>query len=115
MKVVAIRYTKDAVALVRFYEALGVEPQSASRPGNWVELAGESGMVAVHLDDEQDGGRCEVAFESDEPLEQVAERVSAAGFEAGPVVDENFGQSLRVRDPDGVWVQINLFDRDLYT
>ncbi|OZM69928.1 hypothetical protein CFN78_27935 [Amycolatopsis antarctica] len=115
MKVVAIRYTRDAAALVRFHEALGVEPGSASRPGRWVELDGDGGMVAVHVDEDADAGRCELAFESDGPLEPIAERVRAAGFEAGQVVDENFGRSLRVRDPDGVWVQINQFDRELYT
>jgi len=30
-------------------------------------------------------------------------------------VDENYGRSVRVRDPDGVWVQVNENDRDLYT
>jgi hypothetical protein len=30
-------------------------------------------------------------------------------------VDENFGRSLRVADPDGVLVQINEHDRELYT
>jgi catechol 2,3-dioxygenase-like lactoylglutathione lyase family enzyme len=118
VKVVPIRYTKDAEALARFYEVLGLEPGAASRPGRWLELAAESGMVAVHLNDpgeEDHAGRCELAFESDESLEQVAERLVAAGFEPGPVMDENFGQSLRVLDPDGVWVQINRLERDLYT
>lgn len=115
MKLVPIRYTKDAAALARFYEALGLEMEAASRPGRWLELAAVNAMLAIHLADEGDAARCEVAFESDEPLERVAERLQAAGFEPGPVMDENFGQSLRVLDPDGVWVQINLFDRDLYT
>jgi hypothetical protein len=39
----------------------------------------------------------------------------SAGFDPGPIIDEGFGRSMRVRDPDGVWVQINLFDRELYT
>jgi hypothetical protein len=36
-------------------------------------------------------------------------------YEPGPVLDEGFGQSPRVRDPDGVWVQINRYDRELST
>ena len=30
-------------------------------------------------------------------------------------MDESFGRSLRVRDPDGAWVQVNENDRTLYT
>lgn len=115
MKVVPIRYTTNVAAAVRFYQALGLDLGPANRPGAWVELPAASGMVAVHRTDGEDVGRCELAFETEEPLEQVAARVRAAGFEVGPVIDENFGRSLRVRDPDGVWVQINLLGRDLYT
>lgn len=114
MRVMPIRYTRDVAAAARFYQVLGLDQGAASRPGGWVELPAESGMLAVHRADDE-AGQCELAFETDEPLERVAERIAAAGFEVGPVVDENFGQSLRVRDPDSVWVQINLYDRELYT
>jgi catechol 2,3-dioxygenase-like lactoylglutathione lyase family enzyme len=113
--VTAIRYTRDVAAVVRFYQALGLDLGAASRPGGWVELPAASGMVAVHQADSDNVGQCELAFESDEPLAQVAARLRDAGYEAGPVIDENYGQSLRLRDPDGVWVQINLSDRELYT
>lgn len=115
MRVVPIRYTRDVAASVRFYRALGLDLGAASRPGAWVELPAASGMLAVHQADGGNAGQCELAFESEEPLEQVAARVRAAGFDVGPVIDENFGQSLRIRDPDGTWVQINLNDRELYT
>ncbi|TNC21540.1 VOC family protein [Amycolatopsis alkalitolerans] len=115
MRVVPIRYTDDVAAMTRFYRALGLEPGPVSRPGAWAELPAESGMLAVHQAPAEDVGRCELAFESTEPLEDVAARLREAGFAPGPVLDENFGHSLRVRDPDGVWVQINLNDRDLYT
>ena len=55
------------------------------------------------------------SFEADEPLEAITDRLRAAGFDPGPILDEGFGRSMRVRDPDGVWVQINMFDRELYT
>jgi len=55
------------------------------------------------------------AFEADEPLEAVVARLADAGFPAEPIVDESFGRSFRVRDPDGVYVQINDNDRALYT
>ncbi|SEF23810.1 hypothetical protein SAMN05421837_102424 [Amycolatopsis pretoriensis] len=113
MRVLPIRYTSDVEALTRFYTTLGLHKGPASRPGGWVELPAGSGTLAVHKG--ADTGRCELAFETDEPLEAVATRLREAGYEPGPVIDEGFGRSLRVDDPDGVAVQINAYDRDLYT
>src|SRR2546421_6048824 len=115
MRVMPIRYSSDVEAMTRFYEALGLRVGSVSRPGGWVELPAEGGMLALHRASGEDVGRCELAFEADERLEVVAARLQAAGFEPGPVIDEGFGRSLRVPDPDGVWVQINEYDRALYT
>ena len=115
MMVVPIRYTDDVEAMMRFYRALGLDLGARSRSGSWTELPAAGGMLAIHRADGADAGRCELAFETDEPLADVAERMRQAGFEPGPVIDEGFGESLRVRDPDGVWVQINRHDRELYT
>jgi hypothetical protein len=113
MRVLPIRYSPDVEAMTRFYAVLGLSVGPVSRPGGWVELPAGGGTLAVHRGD--DVGRCELAFETDELLEDVAERLREAGYEPGPVIDEGFGRSLRVPDPDGVWVQINAYDRDLYT
>jgi hypothetical protein len=43
----------------------------------------------------------------------VQARLGAAGFEA-QIIDESFGRSLRVVDPDGVAVQVNEAMRDDY-
>lgn len=115
MRVLPIRYSSDVPAMTRFFQALGLRLGPASRPGGWVELPADGGVLAVHRAPDAEAGRCELAFEADEPLEDVAARLRAAGFEPGPVIDEGFGRSLRVRDPDGVWVQVNRYDRDLYT
>ena len=115
MKVMPIRYSADVPAAVRFYRALGLAAGSSSRPGRWVELPAAAGMLAVHEGDGPEVGSCELAFEADEPLDAVRSRLQAAGLDPEQVVDEAFGHSLRVRDPDGVWVQINSYDRDLYT
>lgn len=116
MRVMPIRYCADVDAAMRFYRAIGLEVGSKSRPGGWVELPAASGVLALH---EADGnsavGSCELAFEADEPLEAITDRLRSAGFDPGPIIDEGFGRSMRVRDPDGVWVQINMFDRELYT
>ncbi|ANN21710.1 hypothetical protein SD37_11240 [Amycolatopsis orientalis] len=115
MRVMPIRYSSDVAAMTRFYQVLGLRVGSASRPGGWIEMPAEGGMLAIHRSSGQDAGRCELAFEVGEPLEDVAERLRAAGFEPEPPVDEGFGFSMRVQDPDGVWVQLNLYDRELYT
>jgi catechol 2,3-dioxygenase-like lactoylglutathione lyase family enzyme len=115
MRIMPIRYCSDVEAATRFYTAIGLEVGSRSRPGGWVELPAASGMLAVHRADGVAEGTCELAFEADEPLEAITTRLRSAGFVPEPIVDESFGRSVRVRDPEGVWVQINQYDRELYT
>ena len=114
MRVLPIRYCADVAASTRFYRALGLELGAATRPGTWVELPGAAGVLALHQAG-GDPGTCELAFEADEPLEAVVARLATAGYPAGPILDESHGRSVRVRDPDGVPVQINENDRSLYT
>lgn len=118
MRVLPIRYCADVAASTRFYRALGLELGAATRPGSWVELPGAAGVLALHQAGSGPGGgpgACELAFEADEPLEAVVARLAAAGYPAGPILDESFGRSVRVQDPDGVPVQVNEADRSLYT
>ena len=114
MRVLPIRYCGDIEASTRFYRALGLELGAATRPGSWVELPAAAGILALHRSAEH-AGECELAFEADEPLEAVVARLADAGFAAEPIVDESFGRSFRIRDPDGVYVQVNDNDRALYT
>ncbi len=114
MRLLPIRYCADVAESTRFYRALGLDLGAATRPGSWVELPAAAGLLALH----QAGtgaGQCELAFEADEPLEAVVARLVAAGYPAEPILDESFGRSVRVRDPDGVVVQVNENDRSLYT
>jgi len=118
MKVMPIRYVANMAAATRFYAALGLVEGDSSRSGNWMELNGSGGTLALHTarTAEQDvPGWVELSFETQEPLEALAERLTAAGFEPEAIVDESFGRSLHVMDPDGVLVQVNEHDRDLYT
>ena len=115
MKLMPIRYCADVAASTRFYEALGLTVGSSSRSGGWGELNATTGMLGLHVAGHADAGTCELSFETDEPLEVVADRLRAAGFPVEAVVDEAFGRSLRVQDPDGVRVQVNEHDRELYT
>jgi catechol 2,3-dioxygenase-like lactoylglutathione lyase family enzyme len=115
MKVLPIRYCADMAASTRFYRALGLELGAVTRPGSWVELPAAAGLLALHRTDGSDAGRCELAFEADEPLEAVADRLRSAGYAPEPIMDESHGRSLRVLDPDGAWVQVNEHDRSLST
>jgi catechol 2,3-dioxygenase-like lactoylglutathione lyase family enzyme len=118
MKVMPIRYVADMASSARFYAALGLVPGDSSRSGNWTELNAAGGALALHAaasSEQGIPGRVELSFETTEPLEVLAGRLTAAGFAPEAILDENFGRSLRVTDPDGVLVQVNEHDRDLYT
>jgi hypothetical protein len=118
VKIIAIRYSTGSLALVSFYRALGFPVDVQSRTGDWIELASSSAAIAVHTirPDEPDhaSGTVELAFEADEQLEEVRARLGRAGFSSAVIVDESHGRSLRIIDPEGVLVQVNEFDRELY-
>ena len=118
MKVMPIRYVADMESSARFYTALGLAARGGSRSGNWAELGAGGGLLALHsvrssLGDQP--GNVELSFETEEPLEAVAKRLIAAGFAPEAIADESFGRILRIADPDGVMVQVNEHDRELYT
>lgn len=120
MKVMAIRYVRDVAEACRFYEALGLRHDFTSRPARhghsvWTELLADVGAVALHYKPpDSPEPEVELSLESDEPLENVATRLRSAGYEpATAIVDESFGRSFTVRDPEGLLIQVNEHDRDL--
>jgi len=119
MIVMPIIYVTDIEASVRFYSALGLTERRRSRSDNWVELAGEGGLLALHRstgENRPTNGRVELSLATTEPLERVREAlVNADITSAGSVMDEAFGRSLVVTDPDGLEIQINEHDHELYT
>lgn len=118
MRVTPVRFTADVPGLRRFTEALGLRSTMVSGSGDWATAAAAAGgAVAMHTaaaaDPPRAPGTTELSFETDEPLEDLQQRLRVAGFEA-VVVDEAFGRSLRVVDPDGVEVQVNAVMTDHY-
>ena len=117
MKVFPVRFTDDPAAMRRFLEALGLTTTLASDGGGWVALDGSGGGVGLHAastaEHPRSPGETELSFESDEPLENVQARLAAAGFPS-EIIDESFGRSLRVVDPDGQAFQINEAMTDEY-
>lgn len=114
MKVMPIRYVRDVEAAARFYEALGFRTTATQRTGGWRELSADGGILALHRAEDEAAGT-QLSLLASEPLEQIVNRLADGGYVAGPILDESFGRSLRVIDPDGVSVQINENDTELYT
>jgi predicted enzyme related to lactoylglutathione lyase len=121
MRVMAIRYVRDVEKVRRFYEVLGLTLEFVSRrprrggDAAWTELAGSGvgGNLALHQWDEE-VKTVSLSFQADEPLEPVVERLRKAGYEpATEIVDEAFGRSFTVRDPEGLLIQINENDYEL--
>lgn len=118
MKVLAFRFTHDVPRMEAFLEALGLRADLASEPGTYVQLDAAAGAAVLHsaatADDPTMPGTTVLSFEADEPLEAVRDRLAAAGFAGAEIVDESFGRSLRIVDPDGVPIQVNEAMADLY-
>jgi catechol 2,3-dioxygenase-like lactoylglutathione lyase family enzyme len=120
MRVTPIRYVRDLPSARRFYEALGLGHGFTSRPTRhghsmWSELEAASGALALHhVPEGEDCPAVELALEATEPLEDVIDRLRAAGYEPETeLTDESFGLSFRVRDPEGLLIQVNKHDHDL--
>jgi catechol 2,3-dioxygenase-like lactoylglutathione lyase family enzyme len=114
-------YVSDVDAAIDFYRAFGFTLRRRTRPGNWAELEAGEATLALHGTDPLPAAmgtlRVELVLEARAPLEEVVAAVTDAGYgdRVEPIVDEAFGRSVGVRDPDGMRVQINEFDPDLYT
>ncbi len=109
-----VRYVEDMAASEWFWVALGLKVSERSRPGSWIELEGSGGVVALHQAS-SNFGECGLSIISDESLEVIAERLTAAGFNPTGPIDESWGRSMSVRDAEGMLIQINEHDPDLYT
>ncbi len=112
-------HVTDMSAAVAFYEALGAQLVQGSRDGDWVLLrlgSAELSLLAHPPNPEQNEGVVELNFASDEPLDELETRLSAAGVTiAQPTTDEGFGRQLQLSTPDGLLVKINELDPELYT
>jgi catechol 2,3-dioxygenase-like lactoylglutathione lyase family enzyme len=122
MRPMTIRYVKDMDAARRFYLALGLTHDFTSRkprrgPSVWTELTGTPGTgLALHYAPEGSGigTSAELCFQAEEPLEDVVERLRAAGYEPETdIVDESFGRAFTIRDPEGLLIAVNENDYEL--
>ena len=106
-----IVYVRDMDESVAFYERLGFEVDTRSRSQMWTELkAGDGAVLALHSAQGDEPGRVELSLVADERLERIAEIASPARG----IADEAFGRSLVLEDPNGLRIQVNEHDRELY-
>ena len=116
LRVMPVRFADPAGPYGGFLRALGLTPAGEINPYyvNFLAGGGAQGQVGLHYVFGEDlpvvpGGRCpavQLTFESAEPLEQLAVRLAAAGYEPG-ISTEDFGSLLHVTDPDGQVVQVH--------
>jgi catechol 2,3-dioxygenase-like lactoylglutathione lyase family enzyme len=114
MILMPIVYVTDMDKAVAFYESLGFAVDTRGRSEHWTELrAGDGAVLALHYAGRAPEQRVELALVATEPLENVQERHRDSVTR--PVTDEAFGRSLALRDPDGLEIQVNEHERELYT
>jgi metallothiol transferase len=119
MLIMPIVYVSDLDRSLHFYEQLGFTLVRRQRNGRWAEMRLGDAKLGLHLleplPETRKEQRVDLALESQESLEVVQERLLAASVPLERLVsDEAFGYSLVVRDPDGLSIQINQHDPDLY-
>lgn len=105
-------YTPDVVGAAGVLSRLWLTPRIASHQGDWVDfVAPGGGLVAAHGTDRPS---VQVSFEYDGDVRPLAARLTGRGLTAS-VVDENYGLTLRVPDPDGTGdIYVNQVQTDLH-
>lgn len=119
MTLMTIVYVTNMEASTAFYLALGAEISVVNRTNTWSELKVGDAILALHLTKDVPAERfcgLDLSFNSTEPLETLVQSFEEAGVTLHRgVADEAFGRSVMVRDPDGLVIQINEHDSELYT
>lgn len=110
--VLPLWYTPDVAGAAAVLSRIGLEPRISSDTATWIDLvAPGGGLAAAHAAEEPS---VQVSFEHPD-VGALGRRARTAGLDA-TVVDESYGQSLRIPDPDDpvseVWV--NQTQTDLY-
>lgn len=113
-----VLFVENVDRTIRFFETLGLEMSIRSRTHSWAEFDVGGAILALHeadLETLSNEVRMELAFVAQESLYEVEARCRANRIPVERVVtDERFGRSMVVRDPDGLLIQINEHDTELY-
>ncbi len=111
-------HVDDMGNALSFFQALGGTISSGSRDGDWSIVqfgTTELSLLAHPANPEQNEGKLELNFVTEEPLENLESRLREAAIcIARPTGDEGFGYQLQLTGPDGLLVKINQLDPTLY-
>lgn len=115
MRIMPIRHVADVQAAKAFWTTIGLETEVESRPGTWYEMRGGTSLLGIHGGGDSQTPRVDMALVTEEPIEDVLERISAAGIPNRGIVDEDYGRVIYVQDPEGLWIQIIERELENYT
>jgi len=110
MILMPIVYVSDMERAVNFYASLGFSPDPKAHSRTWTQLSvGDRTILALHRNHQgsKEHLKVEVALVATEPLEKVMTALGQRGIECSPIVDEAYGRSMMIRDPDGLKIQIS--------
>ena len=115
LSVMPIVYVTEMARSLQFYRTLGFTVRNG---GNmWSELQlGKSALALHHIENIPQGvQRMQLAMVAHRSLEAIVDQLEKAGIVLEhEIVDEAFGRSLLIHDPDGLAIQINEHDPELY-
>jgi hypothetical protein len=112
-----LRFSDDIQAMRAFLETLGLRSRIESERGGWVDMVAGRGMVALHdAATSSTGGKAgdtRLSFEADD-IDELMERLLAAGYQDTNVWDEAYGRVLSVAVPGNLTIWVDERNDDLY-
>lgn len=113
-----IVYVRDVAHALPFYQALGFEIALRERTGDWIQLRMGNAVLGLHkgeVSSQREKGGIQISLIAHERLESLLERLTTAGFTtAHPILDESFGRSVQLEAPEGLLIQVDELEIDLY-
>jgi predicted enzyme related to lactoylglutathione lyase len=113
-----IVYVRDVTRALPFYQALGFEIALRERTGDWVQLRQGDAILGLHKAEQpsqRERGGIQLSLIAHERLELLLERLDVAGFPTThPILDESFGRSVQLEAPEGLLIQVDELEIDLY-
>lgn len=116
MRPMPIVYVTDMERSLEWYRAAVPGVETVSTSPYWSELRSDGSSFALHITDEVTRGtQLGLAFTAHRRLEDIVDDWEAAGVSPSRgIADEAFGRSVVVTDPDGLAIQINEHEAELY-
>ncbi|MFC7527719.1 VOC family protein [Actinoplanes sp. GCM10030250] len=100
-------HVADMAAAIHFFEQLGGALIHGDQDCGWVLMQLGTTQLALTRDEQSRPG-VELCFGSVLPLDEMQERLNAAGLTVTELsTDRDFGEQLEVRTPDGLLIKIN--------